>query len=382
MPTYQATIPGSQSDASQGVVGGATNTNNTSLQSINGSNILVGLRWTGATIPKNALINDVRLELYFIDTKYDDVDLVCYGQLSTNAVTFGTGTDNLYNKVKTTASVVWTGTALAAGGAGYYSSPNLASTIQEIVNQAAWSNSSRAVSLILDSSSVNNLFSVHSFDTTSANPARITIIYDTVLPTGIASTVAFGTPTLSPGAVSLSPSGIASTVAFGTPTVSSGASTVSPTGIASTAAFGSPTLTPGAVAVSPTGIASTAALGSPTLSPGAVTLTVSGIDSTVAFGTPTLSIAGLVLPTGIASTVSFGTPTLTPGAVTLTVSGIASTLSFGTVVLTRISPALPDLDPIYVVIRERMITNNYEHPAKTVREKGLRIADVKLRPRL
>jgi hypothetical protein len=113
----------------------------------------------------------------------------------------------------------------------------------------------------------------------------------TVSPSGIASTAAFGTPTLTTGEVTVSPSGISSTVAFGSPTVDAPtAGTVSPTGISGTVVFGSPTITTGSVTVSPTGIASTAA-----------------------FGTPSVLIASdqTVSPDGIASTLEFGAPSLT-----------------------------------------------------------------------
>lgn len=173
-------------------------------------------------------------------------------------------------------------------------------------------------------------------------------------PTGLASTAALGAPTLAPGPVNVSPTGIASTAALGSPTVTSNYP-LSVTGIGSTSALGSPTLTPGAVSLSPTGLASTAALGSPTLSPGAVNIsltgiastsalgspsvtpsqfiTTSGIGSTLALGAPTLSSTYILATTGIASTLAFGSPTLSPGAVSISPSGLASTAALGSVTL-------------------------------------------------
>lgn len=85
---------------------------------------------------------------------------------------------------------------------------------------------------------------------------------------GIASTEAFGSPTLTTGPVTVSPSGIASAEAFGTATVTAGGTVVSPSGIASAEAFGTATVTVGGPAgqtVSPTGIASAGAFGTATV---------------------------------------------------------------------------------------------------------------------
>jgi hypothetical protein len=181
---------------------------------------------------------------------------------------------------------------------------------------------------------------------------------EAIQPSGIATSEAFGTPALTPGAVTLSPGGIASAEAFGTPALSARI-TVSPSGVASAEAFGNPTLTPGAVTVSPSGIASAEAFGTPalaasiTISPSGVasaeafgtpalsaTITVDlnnqGIPSDEAFGTPALAASITVSPSGIASAEAFGTPTLTPGAVTidLDTQGVPSAEAFGTPTLT------------------------------------------------
>ena len=145
----------------------------------------------------------------------------------------------------------------------------------------------------------------------------------TVSPNGIASTVAFGSPTVSPGSVTVAPTALASTLTFGSPTLSI---YVSPTAISSSLAFGSPTVAPGSVSISPTGISSGAAFGSPTVTPGDVTVAPTGIASSLAFGSPTTSI--YVSPNGISSTLAFGAPDVSAGASILP-TGLASSLAFG-----------------------------------------------------
>jgi hypothetical protein len=105
----------------------------------------------------------------------------------------------------------------------------------------------------------------------------------------IASAEAFGTPTVTPGAVTVHPSGIASAEAFGTPTIIH-AALLAPSGIASAEAFGTPTVTLGAVILGPSGIASAEAFGTPTVTVGIVTVGPSGIASAEAFGTLTVTV--------------------------------------------------------------------------------------------
>lgn len=159
-----------------------------------------------------------------------------------------------------------------------------------------------------------------------------------ISPTGIASTAAFGTPTLAPGAVTVSPSGVASTVAFGALNLSPGSVTVGPAGVASTVAFGSVTLAPGSVTITPAAVASTVAFGTPTVS-GTGMVHPSGVASSAMFGQPTITLA--VSPSGIASTAAAGTPTLTATPVSVSPGGVASTVAFGT----------PDLVPGSVAVR-------------------------------
>jgi hypothetical protein len=192
-----------------------------------------------------------------------------------------------------------------------------------------------------------------------------------ILPSSIASAEAFGTPSLSGGAPDsifhpntthvidwskpsayfplmmtetvsegrvLIPSGIASGQAFGTPSLTPGSVTIFPTGIASAQSVGSPILHSTA-AIAPSGIASAQALGTPTLHSTA-SISPSGIASAQAFGTPVVSSGGTIAPSGIASAQAFGTPVLAPGAVLIVPIAIASGQVFGVAVIASSSVTL------------------------------------------
>lgn len=154
----------------------------------------------------------------------------------------------------------------------------------------------------------------------------------TVAPTGLISTAALGSPTVSAPA-HVAPSGIATAKSLGTPALST---TVhpAPTGIASAKAVGSPTLTM-KITAAPSGIASARAVGTPTLQFINAVVPV-GIGSARALGAPTLSGSTTVHPAGIATKKAFGSPTAVSTAV-LRPSGIPTKRFTGQPTLLTIS---------------------------------------------
>lgn len=152
----------------------------------------------------------------------------------------------------------------------------------------------------------------------------------TVTPTGIAPTTALGAPTVTAGAVTVTPSGIAPTTTVGTPTVGAGAVTVTPAGIAPTSAVGAPTVTAGAATVAPPSIAPTSTVGTPTVAAGAATVAPAGIGSTAALGAPEIAAGAVAVDVpGIGPTSAVGTPVVAAGPVDVTPSGIGSTAALG-----------------------------------------------------
>ena len=85
-----------------------------------------------------------------------------------------------------------------------------------------------------------------------------------------------------------------------------------PSGIVSVSAFGTPALTLGAISLSPTGISSNSAFGTATVTVNGVTttITVTGIASSSAFGTATITLPQILSLSGIPSLESFGSQTL------------------------------------------------------------------------
>lgn len=177
----------------------------------------------------------------------------------------------------------------------------------------------------------------------------------------IASPSAVGSPTVTPGEVSISPSAIASPSGVGSPTITPDAVTVSPSAIASPSAVGEPAITVGAVDILPSGIATPSAVGSPvvtadggdqnivdaggiaplsavgspTVAPGEVSIVPTGITSPAGVGAPVVTVGDVTLsPTGVVSVAGVGTPVVTAGDVTISPTGISRTPAVGTPVVT------------------------------------------------
>jgi hypothetical protein len=188
---------------------------------------------------------------------------------------------------------------------------------------------------------------------------------------GINSAVAFGTAGISQLG-RLAPSGIASSVACGTPALiynqvitpgpTAPAATFGiarlrlyliPTPPAPTAAVGTPFLKPQQF-LSLSGITTAAAVGEPWLD---LHITSAAIAGSAAFGTAIIRNRQLIAPSGFASTTAFGTSLLSQGHLLL--SGIASSAAFGSpavirfvfhVIITAVySIDAPDINRIFII---------------------------------
>lgn len=109
---------------------------------------------------------------------------------------------------------------------------------------------------------------------------------------------------------SVAPTGIATAQAFGTATVSPGAVTVTASGIATAETFGTPRQT---AFLSPSSIASAEAVSNVVLSGGSVAVAPTAIGSAQGFGTLSVITAGSVAANGIASAQGIGTPIVSGG---------------------------------------------------------------------
>ena len=115
-----------------------------------GTDQVVGMRFTGVTIPRNATITRAYIQ-FTTDEAYSTItSLQVLGQAVGNAPTFTTATGNVSTRTRTSASVAWAPPAwTVVGEAGANQrTPELKSVIQEVVDRGDW-NSGNALVIIV-----------------------------------------------------------------------------------------------------------------------------------------------------------------------------------------------------------------------------------------
>jgi hypothetical protein len=156
----------------------------------------------------------------------------------------------------------------------------------------------------------------------SLGAAQVKLMFQQIFPGSIPTGEAWGQAQVQGSAVTILPPGIASQEALGTPEVVPGTATVQPEGIPSGAGLGEPSVIPGAVEIAPQGIPSGEQVGQPKL---VRSINPASIPSAEEFGAPTLLPGPVqVLPGGIGTQQALGVPTVIPGLVTVLPQGIGS----------------------------------------------------------
>lgn len=117
---------------------------------LDGSNQIVGLRFTGVAIPAGATVVSAYVQFRVDEVGSAATSLTVRGQASDAPGTFTTATGNVSSRPRTTASVGWTPAPWATvGQVGLdQRTPNLAAVIQEIVSRPGWT-SGKALALII-----------------------------------------------------------------------------------------------------------------------------------------------------------------------------------------------------------------------------------------
>jgi hypothetical protein len=112
----------------------------------------VGIRFTDITIPRGAPISSAFIQ-FTVDGTDDEVptNVDILGELVPNSAQFTDTLSNISSRAKTTSVVAWNNIpvwdTIGVAGAGQRT-PNLASILQEIVNQPAWT-PGNALSLLI-----------------------------------------------------------------------------------------------------------------------------------------------------------------------------------------------------------------------------------------
>ncbi len=116
----------------------------------NGDENTIGLRYTGINLVEDTVINSAYLDFYPDASDSGTIYTRIYGELHENSPAFGTGNSDISGRTKTTAYVDWTISSSWSQNTRSAAtvSPNLASIVQEIVNQEQWESGDSIVFII------------------------------------------------------------------------------------------------------------------------------------------------------------------------------------------------------------------------------------------
>jgi hypothetical protein len=129
--------------------------NSTDLELIyDGSAQVIGIRFAGVNIPKNALITNAYVQFKVDETSSTTIKLNINGEASANASAFASTSRNVSKRPRTLNSITWSPSSWSKAGdmGSSQRTPNLKPIIQEIVNQSNWNSGNSMVMIITGSS--------------------------------------------------------------------------------------------------------------------------------------------------------------------------------------------------------------------------------------
>ncbi|MBN1673825.1 MAG: fibronectin type III domain-containing protein [Kiritimatiellae bacterium] len=135
-------------DAEERLDTGAVSLSSSDLELVRDSaDQLVGLRFVGVDVPRNALIEEARLTFVTDETGSEATQLRIRAQAADNPATFTSTAGNLSARPRTAASVSWAPEAWNTIGRSNQS-PDIAAVVQEIVDRPDWSSGNALAILI------------------------------------------------------------------------------------------------------------------------------------------------------------------------------------------------------------------------------------------
>lgn len=146
-----------------------------------GTDVWGGWRWLNVTVPQGATINSATLDLFSAGTGVGTTAKgIFYGEKSANAVTFSNTTANKpEGRARTTANVQKDFDVATWATSGFGRElVDVATLIQEIVNQATWASGNALVLVGHNNASVsNNNIGYSTYDSAAARGAKLNIDY-------------------------------------------------------------------------------------------------------------------------------------------------------------------------------------------------------------
>ena len=141
-----------------------------------GGSELVGLRFEDVQIPQGATVTKAEIKFTSATNESGSANFIIHGEAHNNSPALTASQNNISNRNKTTNSVEWNGVGAWTSN-NVYSSPELKTIVQEIVNRNGWCGSN-AMSFIISENGSNSLRRIKSYDTAPDRVPVLSVEYD------------------------------------------------------------------------------------------------------------------------------------------------------------------------------------------------------------
>lgn len=177
--TLTVSIASSADDAEESA-SGTVNRTSTDLELVNdgaAGNQIVGVRFTGLTIPPGAVITDARIQFKADETQSTATTLDIAVHTADTAAAFTSTAGNLSSRTLAATSVLWQPPAWNTIGeaSAAQRTPNLAALVQEIVSRPGWA-SGHAIAFLIAGTGHRT---AEAFDKAGGTPPGLSVTYST-----------------------------------------------------------------------------------------------------------------------------------------------------------------------------------------------------------
>ena len=175
MPVASASVAAGADDADENESSGAVDVTDTVVNSQAGATaaarVWAAFRFAVSGITQYSKITSATIGIDF-DKATRDIDVDIHCELAASPAQFTTGTNNIQNRSRTTASVTWTDTDL---GTPPVSSPDFTAVVQEVVNSFT---PTYIVVILKPRSGTSNFVPIAAYEHATLAPALLNILYN------------------------------------------------------------------------------------------------------------------------------------------------------------------------------------------------------------
>lgn len=136
----------------------------------------IGVRFQNIAVPQGATIVSAELEFRVRTTNAAAASLTVYGEAADNPGTFLSTSNNIWSRLKTTASVAWNSLPNPAAGQAL-KTPDVKTIVQEIVNRGSWADGNAMAFLIQAQGASSGPRNVEAYETAPGKAPFLRIVY-------------------------------------------------------------------------------------------------------------------------------------------------------------------------------------------------------------